>query len=381
MKNKSSMFKASRDILVLLMMPPPIHGASLINKIMVDYLRFNGESVIVLNTVPSGYFRYFNSLIWKVLRLILVCKIFFLILLRIFRPPKVVYIGVSGGNGLFFDCILSIAVKMIRVNVVVHHHSFSYVNENNKLFQFFCKILSSRIISHVVLCSNMGNLLVSRYSELINISQILVVSNSAFFSPALNIERQSKPKSQLVVGYISNITREKGILDVLHLYHKCQLSGGAVKFIVAGPCADYSIKNKLQNLDSLNDDFVYLGAVYDEQKLDFYRSIDLLVFPTQYSNEAEPLVIYEAAENAVPTIANSRGCIDSLVESCGGWCVEDDKNFVSKSFEIISELKDGDKLSFYKNKALSGSIFLHESSLIALQSLFEKLGCSYRAKT
>jgi glycosyltransferase involved in cell wall biosynthesis len=375
------MIKDSRDIMALLMLPPPLHGASLINRIMVDYLRQNGESVTVMNTVPSSYFKYFNNLIWKVLRLILVCKIFFSILLRIFHPPKVVYIGVSGGGGLMFDCILSLAIRMIRVNVVVHHHSFSYVNKYNIFFWLFCKILGSRIISHVVLCSNMGNLLVSRYSHLIISSKILIISNAAFFSPSKRIARDCASQSQIVIGYISNITAEKGVFDVLELHQRCRLSGIGAKFIVAGPCSDDFIRNKLINLDLLFDDFLYLGAVYDQEKFDFYRSIDLLVFPTKYSNEAEPLVIYEAAENAVPAIANSRGCIDTLVESCGGWSIDDDENFVSRSFEIISDLKDGDKLSIFKNKAVSGSVILHESSQIALQSLFEKLGGSYYAKT
>ncbi len=42
----------------------------------------------------------------------------------------------------------------------------------------------------------------------------------------------------------------------------------------------------------------YLGPIYGDAKTAFYGNLDVLLFPSNYVNEAEPLVIHEACERA-----------------------------------------------------------------------------------
>lgn len=369
------MDKGSEHVLALVMMPPPIHGASVISQKMLSCLKNSGVDSRVVNTMPSRFARVFDGLAWKLLRSILVGKTFFdLLAMRSYRP-KAVYIGISGGAGLFFDCIFALAINRFGVPVYVHHHNFSYIQQPSRLFIKLCQLLNRGVVTHIVLCSEMGERLIGAYPDVIDKDQIFVLSNAAFFVGVEHREFSSVTSDRLVLGYLANITVEKGILDLISAYEACVRSGLPVLMRVAGPCQDEAIRDRLVKLSELRDDFEYLGAVYDQDKLNFFESIDLLVFPTRYANEAEPLVIYEAAEHGVPSYANARGCISSMVERCGGWVSESEDRFVDGLVEVVASLVQSDVLSNRRRIAIEGSEFLRGESQSALRTLVDRIGC------
>jgi len=361
------------DILALVMLPPPVHGASSINLRMIEVLRQSGESVTVLNTLPSGYARWFDGVVWKLLRSILVFFIFLRVVFRFFSPPKCVYISISGGLGLAFDCLLAFAIRLINRPVFVHHHSFSYINANSRLFRLFCFLVKPVPVTHVVLCKEMGDMLSYRYPNLVGSGCICVLSNAVFFSGDIGGGYKNPVDCKLRVGYIANITKEKGIYEVFDLAHGCHGAALPVEIVVAGPCGDSSIIAELNSMSKVCGFFNYIGPVYGSLKESFFESIDVLVFPTHYVNEAEPLVIYEAAERGVPTIANARGCIASMVSQCGGWAVKNEAMFVEEALIIISDLLAPDSRCEVKKRALIGSDLLRGASRGALDTLLTKI--------
>lgn len=365
-----------RDVLALLMMPPPVHGASAINQAMVRQLETHGIPVRLVNTVPSAWARWFNSPIWRMLRALVIAKAFLYIILRYFIPPKCVYIGISGGSGLLFDCLLALAIRHLGSQVVVHHHSFSYVSKNNALFRRFCSLLASVSVTHVVLCSEMGEQLCSLYPDLITKDQVFVLSNAAFFAGRVSKNVSNNEQHSLRIGFIANITPDKGIYDVISLFEACRQAGLKIQMVIAGSCADSSIRNQLEMLSVDSEAFIYLGAVYGEHKQSFYNSLDVLVFPTRYANEAEPLIIYEAAEHGVPTIANARGCIASMVVRCGGWVVKDETQFVAEAMQVLCALQASSAKDGAKKCALAGSDYLRGASQGALNELLAKMGAN-----
>lgn len=363
-----------KDILALVMIPPPVHGASAINQKMVQLFEGFGLTVTVFNTVPSRHARRFDGPIWKLHRALLILRVFTKTLLRTWTPPSSVYISISGGAGLLFDCVLALAIRWLRAPVVVHHHSFAYVSASSALFKRFCTLLSAVPVTHVVLCSEMGEQLCARYPELITPEQVHVLSNAAFFEDGTAKPGRMDTPATLSVGYISNITPEKGIRDVLALFTHCREAGLPIEMTVAGPCADELIRTQLETMSYGPEPFTYLGAVYGERKQEFFQSLDVLVFPTRYANEAEPLVIYEAAEQGVPTIANARGCIASMVTRCGGWAITDDSLFVEEALSALSELQTEAARTQCRHRALAGSDYLRGASRGALEELLKKMG-------
>ncbi|OYU71979.1 MAG: hypothetical protein CFE32_25085, partial [Alphaproteobacteria bacterium PA3] len=65
----------------------------------------------------------------------------------------------------------------------------------------------------------------------------------------------------------------------------------------------------------------YWGAVGAEEKKRFFEAVAFFVFPTQYKNEAEPVVILEALSAGVPVVAFQRGCIAELIPVGAGFSV------------------------------------------------------------
>lgn len=368
-----AMKKNSDYILALLMMPPPVHGASVINSKMVDKLLENGLNVEVVNTVPSKMKGFFGGWVWKLFRFLLIFRLFFVLLGRFNNPPRMVYIGVSGGAGLVFDSILALVFRFYKSDVVVHHHSFSYVLTRSLVFDFFCFLLQKCNVTHVVLCESMGEKLSQNYSLYISSKNIHVLSNASF-GESVFFDSCAVDREFVRVGFISNITREKGVFDVIDLFHNCQSKGVGLHFSVAGPCVDVEIKKMLEKLDSEFDNFSYLGAIYGAAKGEFYKSLDVLVFPTRYINEAEPLVIHESAEYGVPVISNSRGCIASVVNNLGGWVVSSEDCFVDEATDILSYIVKSNCKGTIRNRVLDASRSLNSASRDSLNALVIKMG-------
>jgi len=107
---------------------------------------------------------------------------------------------------------------------------------------------------------------------------------------------------------------------------------------IAGPCQN---KESLVVLNSILSDFAdnvkYYGQVSKADKITFFESIDVLVFPTLYKNEAEPLVLLEALSSAVPCIANSMGCIIDDIGEEGGVVVHKNLQFCPETVSFIKK--------------------------------------------
>src|SRR4029077_16115808 len=101
-----------------------------------------------------------------------------------------------------------------------------------------------------------------------------------------------------------------------------------------------------------SSEVTYLGPVYDEAKTAFYRDLDILLFPTDYANEAEPLVIHEAMRSGVHVIACDRGAIsEMLTHGAGAVCAK--SSFVATAIaQITSFTADVSALQHARNLSL-----------------------------
>lgn len=365
--------KKPKKILALLMMPPPIHGASGINEKMLAAFKHAGIGVDVINLVPSRFVRFFDGPIWKALRAIHTFFLMFSVARYLFKKPAAVYFGVSGGFGQVFDCAIAVVVSLLERPVYIHHHSFAYLNNESKIFRTFLRILSGASVFHVVLCCEMQEQLLSKYGDYVSADQIFNLSNVAFFRP----DAPAAPKRSLsTLGYVSNITFEKGIVEFIDLIRHCSMTGLPVAGIIAGPCmnpeVDAVVQAALKEIPILS----YVGAVYGEKKALFFDSVDLLVFPTRYVNEAEPLIIYEAAEHGIPAVAYGRGCIASMITQCGGSAVAQNESFVENAAAFVGECMDADVYGAKSRRALHGILHLSAEHSAHLDVLLKRMAFS-----
>jgi glycosyltransferase involved in cell wall biosynthesis len=118
-----------------------------------------------------------------------------------------------------------------------------------------------------------------------------------------------------------------------------------VNGLIAGSITDKKSKKYLDsNLEEIKE-ISYLGKIGTEGKEDFLNKIDLLLMPTKYINEAEPLVIHEAMSHGIAVIACDRGCISNIIPKNTGIVIENDKQYSSQALnQIIFWIKNPEKL-------------------------------------
>jgi glycosyltransferase involved in cell wall biosynthesis len=166
------------------------------------------------------------------------------------------------------------------------------------------------------------------------IEKVVVVSNAAFLpTKAPRLSRMRSTPERL--GFISNISFEKGILEFLDVMGSLRASGIEVRGYVAGPFQDAQIeeevKKRLRHLPHVE----YVGPKYGEGKSEFFEAIDVLLFPTKYANEAEPVTILEAFAHGVPVVGWERGCLASMIAGAEGFLVPRSADFVSAAVRQI----------------------------------------------
>lgn len=246
------------------------------------------------------------------------------------------YIGLSGGYGQLIDAFFIVALRLFGVPVFLHHHSFSYVTTQTMFSR--CIFFLLRGCQHIALCRQMALGLSTAYR--IPPGRIRVLSNACFLSeaqPGYGID--ARP---LTVGFLSNITEEKGIFDFFEVMRLLTEARLPVRGLVAGP-VDKAIASRFSDCLAATPGVEHVGPVYGEDKQRFYQRLDVLLFPTKYVNEAEPVTVLEAMSNGVLVVARARGCIAGMIEGAGHAFAEEE--FVERATDLLAGMARSDAIT------------------------------------
>lgn len=288
--------------------PPPVNGSSVATAAMCNSFEREGVAVRAVNIATNhtgalldrlrAVFRHiagFSRFLWKLAA----------------HRGACVYLPVSGGHGQYRDVFYLTVARLFASRILLHHHSFSYLDHPWSITRCLSVIAGPQAI-HLALCSRMRELLHDNYPA---IKRTMLLSN-AVLTPPTSV-RTVQTRALHVLGFMSNITIEKGIDRFVHLVRLLRVRGLDIEGYVAGPVVDAAARAIVE--DAVADgSIVYHGPVHAARKQAFLDSIDLFVFPSRYPNEAEPFAILEALASGVPVIATARGCIATLIDGQNG---------------------------------------------------------------
>ncbi len=315
--------------------PPPVHGMAAATKAVFDRLITEGWQVEKFNTAPSSLSRRVLVRLGRLPAILRTWRRLVTAKWREMETLPVVYVALAGGWGQVYD-LVTVAICRVRgLRCVLHHHNYSYLDKYHVLTSLVFRLANNNRTVHVALCKSMGQ----RLDTLYDVRQIVVLSNSVLFSldsvlPERRILR--------VVGFLSNVTHQKGGGSVISLARAIRKRGWPMRVIVAGPCHDKDLAEALKTARG-EGILEWLGPVYGESKRRFWEMVDVFVFPTEYKAEAEPLVVWEALAASVPVIAYGRGCITSQLEGSGSISMSTDMDFVEVAVEALDEWQDPDR--------------------------------------
>jgi len=338
--------------------PPPIHGMSVVNNTIRERFFVNEIYPSVINLSATSLnrkllkrFSRFSYVILGILR-------FTYLLLR--RKVQPLYLSISGGLGQIYEIGFVALARLFGIRIFIHHHSYAYLERLNHITYLLLRIAGEKA-THVALSDDMAIKLEMFYP---NIRDIMVISNVAMIGKK-NQEFLSANRSIKKIGFIGNISREKGILDFFDVVDNIESQGLNLKALIAGPFQDSGIEMAVKKRLTLLRNAEYIGPKYGSGKKEFFKEIDVLLFPTRYFNEAEPLIIHEAMQQGIPVISFAKGSIAEIIPSNSGLVVAKDANFVDAA---VQQLKDWQS---HPNKFLNASINARKH-FIEMKSIYDK---------
>lgn len=279
------------------------------------------------------------------------------------------YLALSGGNGQIVDLAYIVVGKLFKRAIYIHHHSFSYIGAPSRVSRLFFRLV--RGATHIVLSPKMGCMLCDIYG--LNHADMVVVSNSAFYGATEGIPgKPSIAGAPVRIGYLSNITFEKGFVEFFDVVRRLKAIGLYFLAEIAGPLAP-DARAKFDQLHAELQEVAYMGPLYGADKDRFYGELDIFLFPTNYANEAEPLVVYEALRQGVFVIACDRGSISEMLDHGAGLVFARDDIVELAVINIKKLIEDRDSLAAAQDLSLRQAQRIRSASRTELDKLLARM--------
>ena len=287
--------------------PPPVHGMG--KNLLVFYNSLckavGKQQVAKIDISPGSLTRGGKYHATKILKVLFgTLKVFFLGLLN-FSKRNVIYMPVDAGWGVIYSTLLLSISRLLGMDIFIHHRSYAYINRHSKLMRVFV-FIGGKNSTHIFLCKNQEE----KYRKFYKfIGKSIVVSNAGHVEPAR--AKKDKNNKKIIIGFLSNISEEKGILDTIEIFKVLKNQNYPIELHIAGPFDNKSAEELVkENIRALKGVQVF-GPVYELDKHNFFSNIDILIFPTKYKNEAQPNVVFEAMSYFVRPITTNIGCLSS----------------------------------------------------------------------
>jgi len=337
MASKSDVVRSesAHHICMLGAFPPPVHGMAWLNYAMGEYLRSIGVQVHIVELSASSLDRRWFSRATKWRR---VARGFLRYARLVFlRKIKTVYLTLSGGYGQAFEIVFILVARLARVRMIVHHHSFAYLLHPNRLTSLLCRCCGPETL-HVSGSTGMSQLL----HDIYGINNVVALSNAALVGQQFPCKTRVR-SSIRTIGFMGNISQEKGISEFLELAKLLEESEITTRVLIAGPFQDPSVEGFVRNTLSALSRAEYVGAKYGAEKSAYFDEIDVLIFPSKYDNETDPVTVYEAMASGVPVIAWDRGCLSNIIVPNAGVLVPRNQAFVPAAIATIRKWRSADE--------------------------------------
>jgi glycosyltransferase involved in cell wall biosynthesis len=274
-------------MLVVGPVPPPVDGRAVATAWLLDALRELGASPRVLDTHRSK-----GAKVRSCLRAAA---------LVVLRPPEQLLIVASGDTGLAAEVVPAAAARLRRVPVTVLHHNAGYVRRRSRLFALLARAAGPRA-RHVVLSAGMGDELATAYG--IARDRVVVLDNAGLM-PVPAPLTDARPRRGVL--HLSHLMPEKGLDVVAGVAERL-----GEQVTVAGEPTPEG-EEVLARAPAL----VHVGGLYGDEKLAALWHSRVLLFPSRYRNEAQPLTLYEAAACGAVPVAFRSGWIGEQLAALG----------------------------------------------------------------
>jgi len=321
-------------ILLVGPLPPPMNGCSYANAVLMQGaldLKVSCAAVDTSTPTVSGK-QGSRFSIGKALRFV-----------RVYRGlvkvagSQVVYL--TPGQtffGLMKYAPFMVAALLLGKPYVIHVHG-NYLGAEyaglkglrRLMFQWFVRRAAAGIVLSESLRANFDQLLPS--------GRVHVVENFAGRDIYQESLSRNKLTDKLRILYLSNLMREKGVLELLDALIFLKRSGVAFDLTIAGHMEPGIEADVAARLAELGAEAKYVGVVSGRAKSDWLSWANVSALPTYYPMEGQPIALLEglAAGNIIVTTRHA-GIPDVIDETNGVLVQVRDSDALADAFSRIA---------------------------------------------
>jgi len=309
-------------ILFLVQLPPPVHGASLMNQYVKESKLINELfDCVFFDISPETEHKNVGKFSFiKIIRVLYSYFRIFLLIIK-FRPMSCYFTLSPVGFAFYKDVIYVSILKFFRINIIFHLHGKGISDNINSVTDILYKFVFKN--ADVIHLSEKLFNDIDRYVHCLRNTYTL--PNGI----PINILNEPRKNSEKIIKilFLSNLIESKGahvLLDSLsyipesyaNLFDVTIAGGGNYEYVQL-------LKSKAASFPNFRINFT--GPVYSTEKFALLEESDIFVLPTSYKNECFPISILEAMQSGLAICSTDEGAIRELVNITNGYIFDPSK--------------------------------------------------------
>lgn len=338
---------------VLSQLPPPHHGSTIMTQLLVDELSKAGVSVHLVDRKFSQTVGEVGQFSFR--KLLSVPSLLLRLVKAIRRHPgaPIIYFLTNRKLSALVDWIALEVLSKLQCSVVLYIHTSGYerLAEGSRFWNFLVS-RQFRTAERVVV---LGPRLLGDVSNWVPQDRITIIPNAAG-GPEVGSESAVSTGKTRKILFFSNLLKEKGADVFVRVAASLVDDGVDADFVLYGSSPDPQELAELQyEMDRFSERISYEGEIFGPEKWRVFDEASVLVFPSRYPFEAQPLTIIEAFSRGCPVVAYDIGGVGDIVTSGGNGTLVDSGDEQALTEEIgrllageaeLATLADGARESF-----------------------------------
>jgi glycosyltransferase involved in cell wall biosynthesis len=303
--------KVRKKILFFGTLPPPVTGAGLRNKSLMESALINAAYQIEL--IPFNFAEEVDDIgkfsFRKIFKAIqrggtILYKV-------VSYRPHLVYFNVSlYGFALYRDFIYVILFKVLRCRLLYHLRTQGV---KSQVQRSRLKRLMFRLIFRNTRVICLSEFLSRDIADVYSAKPFVVNNGIKDISQRYPVKKKPAGEAPWVL-FLAHLWLFKGVMELIEAFHILKTEGVRFHAIIAGPEGDVSIaqlKEKAASL-GLSAEIDVPGPKDGDEKNQLFRDADIFVLPTTF--EGLPGAVLEAMQFGLPVVATCEGAIPEIVD-------------------------------------------------------------------
>ena len=340
-----------KKLLMFVHLPPPIHGVSVMSEAVVQSRLI--QEKFKLDVIPIRFSADINQLNrFSLKKLLLTFQLCGRLIERtlVFRPQAVYFTLVPTGQAFYRDAFFVFFFKLLRCKMIYHLHGKGireYAQHPFRRFLYRFVFKRAKVV-------HLSKMLYDDIREFVPPADCYFVANGIADVTAGDriLDRRPRHREPPQILFFSNMFEAKGPLVLLRALDILKRRRVEFQAVYAGGIYSQSVFDRFNELVqefNLQEEVCFIGPVYGDKKEQLFLNTDIFAFPTL--SEAFGLVILEAMQYGVPTVASIEGSTPEIVEDgrTGYLVPKGDAEKLANQIEVL--LKDPEKRRLFGLRA------------------------------